>query len=127
MPWLRLPQKLVLGKAQALMEEWVGEHVQRGLPAVAGSISKVRLLRWRRGYGVSLLQPNRKWSVPRKVLLERLEITWLNVFSVRKFIQLHFGYDTVIDNFDQSPFHMDEIGSKQAKSLAIRGCGTVLC
>jgi hypothetical protein len=54
----RLPPKLVLGKAQALMEEWVGEHVQRGLPAVAGSISGVWLLRW---------QPNRKWSVPRNV------------------------------------------------------------
>jgi hypothetical protein len=121
----RLPAKLVLGKAQALMEEWVGEHVQRGLPAVAGSISKVWLLRWRRCYGVSLRQPNRKWSVPRKVLVERLETTWLNVFRVRKFIQLHFGYDPVIENFDQSPFHMNEIGSKQAKSLAIRGCGTV--
>lgn len=61
--------------------------------------------------------------MPRSVLVERLSCTWLNVARVRKAIQLAFGYDPVIEDFDQSPFHMNEIGSKNSGTLAIRGCG----
>ncbi len=36
------------------------------------------------------------------------------------------GYEPVIENFDQSPFHMNEVGSKSTGSLSIRGVGTVV-
>ena len=35
------------------------------------------------------------------------------------------GYDLAVDNVDQSPFHMNEAGSKKAGTLSIRGCGVV--
>ena len=35
------------------------------------------------------------------------------------------GYDLDIDNLDQSPFHMNEAGSKAEKSMSIRGSGIV--
>ena len=59
------------------------------------------------------------------MLRERLETTWLNVARVRMAILSVFGYDPVIENFDQSPFHMNEVGSKNTGSLHIRGCGPV--
>ena len=121
----RLPVKIVLTKAHILMEEWISEHLKRGVPAVAGEIGYVWLSRWKKEYGVSFRKPNRKWSVPLPVLRERLETTWLNVARVRMAIMLAFGYDPVIENFDQSPFHMNEVGSKNAGSLQIRGCGPV--
>ncbi len=119
----RIPVKLVLTKARALMEDWTAEHLKLGLPAVAGAVGYMWLSRWKRDFRVSLRQPNRKWGVPRHILEERLEITWLNVARVRRAIQLVFGYDPEMLGFDQSPFHMNEVGSQNAGSLAIRGCG----
>ena len=59
------------------------------------SPSKRRLNDLLREYRISDRKPNRKFKVPRWVLAERLEIWWLNVFKLRKFVQLHFGYDPV--------------------------------
>jgi len=59
------------------------------------SPSKGRLNDLLREYRISDRKPNRKFKVPRWVLAERLEIWWLNVFKLRKLVQLHFGYDPV--------------------------------
>jgi hypothetical protein len=64
-----------------------------------------------------LRQPNTKWTV--------LQITWLSVARVRKAIVLKLGYDPVIEDFDQSPFHMNEVGSENAGSLPFRGVQTL--
>ena len=44
--------------------------------------------------------------------MERLEIFWLSVHKLRKFILLHFGYEPECRNVDQSLFHKNEAGSK---------------
>ena len=54
-----------------------------------------------------------------------MEITWCIVLRVRKFIILLKGHDPVLENFDQSPFHMNWSGSQGGTSLSIRGCGVV--
>ena len=64
---------------------------------------------------------NRKYQVPRKVLKERLEFFWVNLFRIRLFIQTVFGYDPLILNFDQSPFHHNETGSQNKPTLGARG------
>ena len=74
---------------------------------------------------MSLREPSRNWKVSHSVLKERLEITWCNVLRVRKFIILLKGHDPVLENFDQSPFHMNRSGSQGGISLSIRGCGVV--
>ena len=38
---------------------------------------------WRHEYGLSLRRPNRRYTVPKAVLAERLETGWLNVYRVR--------------------------------------------
>ena len=59
------------------------------------------------------------------ILAERLRITWENVYKVRALAIKVLGYDLDQDNLDQSPFHMNEAGSKAEKSMSIRGCGVV--
>ncbi len=60
--------------------------------------------------------------MPQQVLVERLQIVWLNVARVRKAIIRKWVYDPVIENIDQSPLNMNEVGSKNAGSLTFRGC-----
>jgi hypothetical protein len=59
--------------------------------------------------------------VPKAVLLERLKITWLNVTRVRHLAMRTTGNDPVMFNFDQSPFHMNEVGRREQRTLAMRG------
>ena len=77
--------------------------------------------RWLDDYGLSLRKANRKYQVPRAVLKERLEIFWVNLFRLRLFILRVFGYEPVILNFDQSPFHHNETGSQNKPTLSVRG------
>ena len=121
----RIPPSLMIAKARILMESYVEEHAVRGERADAAVVDYTWLSRWRFQFRVSLRQPNRKWSVPRHIMKERLEIVWCNIFRVRRFMARSLGYEPVIENFDQSPFHMNEVGSKATGSLTIRGGGTV--
>ena len=63
--------------------------------------------------------------MPRWVLAERLEIFWITVAKVRMLIILTFGYDPDCRNIDQSPFHINEAGSKACNTLALKGAPTV--
>ena len=64
---------------------------------------------------------NRKFAVPRWVQKERMELFWVSLFRIRYLIQLEFGYDPVLYNFDQSPYHHNESGSQTKQTLAVRG------
>ena len=55
------------------------------------------------------------------MLNERLDIGWVNIFRIRLFIFLVFGYDPLILNWDQSPFHHNESGSQNKPTLGVRG------
>ena len=76
--------------------------------------------RWEEEYGLSMRLANRKYAVPRYVQKERMEIFWVVLFRVRLYIFLHFGYDPLILNWDQSPFHHNESGSQNKQTLAVR-------
>ena len=64
---------------------------------------------------------NKKYAVPRHVVKERMEIFWVVIFRLRLFIVMEFGYDPLILNFDQSPFHHNETGSQNKPTSAVRG------
>ena len=57
----------------------------------------------------------------KEVLKERCQIFWSNVFRARGLIRAKFGYDPALWNFDQTPYHMNEAGSKETGTLALRG------
>ena len=65
--------------------------------------------------------PNRKYKVPKSVFEERLVIWWMNLVRVRTLCEECHGYDPEMENWDQSPFHRNEVGSQNAKTLAMEG------
>ena len=121
----RLPPAFVMQKASTLVEEYVSACLQIGAKAEPPVISHHWLRDWRLAYGVSFKKPNRKWKVPGAVLAERLRITWENTYRLREMAVKLLGYDLEMDNLDQSPFYMNEAGSKAEKTLSIRGGGVV--
>ena len=117
----RLPTTVVVSKAQQLCEDYIVESLRQGVDPRAPVVDGQWVRRWRVERGVSFRKPNRKWKVPKYVLLERCQIFWSNVFRVRAFIVAKFGYEPALWNFDQSPYHMNEAGSKETGTLALRG------
>jgi len=46
---------------------------------------------------------------------------WPNTLRLRVAASVLLGYDLAAGGFDQMPFHMNEAGSKGAKTVATRG------
>ena len=118
-----------LGSPKVYLKRFLNENVKVrilvGQASQAIVIDNRWLKRWMHEYGLSLRAPNRKFKVPKKLLAERLRIWWLNLARVRALcIELH-GYDPEMENWDQSPFHLNEIGSQDAKTLVVKGSHTV--
>ena len=117
----RNPATVVVSKAQQLCEDYILESLSRGIRPQTPVVDGQWVRRWRVDRGVSFRKPSRKWKVPKAVLLERCQIFWSNVFRVRALIRAIFGYEPALWNFDQSPYHMNEAGSKETGTLALRG------
>ncbi len=117
----RIPPSLVISRAKLLVEAYVEQCLRNEVQPQPPVVSRVWLYRWCAEYGISLRHPNRRYAVSRAVLEERVVIDWSNVVRVRALCQAVHGYDPVCENFDQSPFHLNEVGSKGAKTLAYKG------
>ena len=65
--------------------------------------------------------PNRRWKVSYSICCERCRIMWLDLYKVRRLCQLTFGYDPLIEGWDQKPFHFNESGSHMKKTLHWKG------
>ena len=90
---VRFPKNVLLVKAKMMQEECVASCLRNGSTPEAVEVSSRWLNDMLREYRISDLKPNRKFKVPRWVLLERMEIWWLSVHRIRKFVELQFGYD----------------------------------
>ena len=121
----RFPKQVLLVKGQMLYQDYLTECLINDTVPDFVKIDRVWLQRFMSDYRITSRIPNRKFKVARWVLSERLEIFWLSVAKIRKFIMLKFGYDPDCRNIDQSPFHMNEAGSKEVNSLAFKGAPTV--
>jgi hypothetical protein len=117
----RIPLRLLRAQAEEQREEYLAACLRLRVVGRAPRITPKWLLAFRREYNISLRCPNKRWKVSKSVLLERLRILWANLFRIRQLILLTHGYDCVMENFDQKPFHMNEAGSKMAKTLDWRG------
>ena len=108
----RFPPAVVALKAKQLVQDYVAACLQAGQVPDPPQVTSKWIKSWQMEYRLSVRRPNRKFKVPKKVLEQRLCVFWLNLLRVRQFAILHFGYDLEITNMDQSPFHMNEAGSK---------------
>jgi hypothetical protein len=117
----RFPRDVVKFKARQLFHDHSYACLLNGAPVVSVRSDSWWFKRWEEDYGLSMRVANRKYAVPRPVVKERMEIFWVVVLRLRLFISLVFGYDPLILNFDQSPFHHNETGSQNKPTLAVRG------
>jgi hypothetical protein len=117
----RFPASMLKLKAQQFIQDYVHVCLVNGQPVVSFTPDSHWFRRWEADYGLSMRRANRKYAVPRRIVKERLEILWVVLFRIRYFIFLVFGYDPLIDNWDQSPFNNNETGSQNKPILAVRG------
>ena len=118
----RYSRALVKQKAMQLQQDYCVASLTQGLkPRSVVNITSHWLKNWEADYGLSMRKANRKYKVPKYVMEERCEITWLNISRVRAFIMISQGYDPECENFDQSPFYGNEQGSLDSKTLAVAG------
>ncbi len=53
-----------------------------------------------------------------------MEFWRISLYRIRALcIEIH-GYDPEMENWDQSPFHMNEVGSQGGRTLVIKGAAT---
>ena len=121
----RMPLSVLRLKAQLLRKECVKAAVALGVKPTVLEVNSVWLWRFRKAYDISLRLPNRRWKLPRSVLLERLRIMWVNTIRLRTLALLLLGYDLDAHGWDQPPFHMSDSGSKHRKTSALRGAPAV--
>ena len=100
----RFPRSLLKLKVQELLREHAYACLLNGQPVRSFQSNSWWFKRWEEEYGLSMRCANRKYKVPRWVLKERLELFWVNLFRIRIFINLKFGKEPLILNFDQPPF-----------------------
>ena len=117
----RFPRSALKLKVAQLLEDYAYSCLLNGSRVVAFLPDAHWFRRWEEDHGLSMRKANRKYQVPRPVLKERMEIFWVVLFRIRLFIALVFGYDPMIQNFDQSPFHHNETGSQDKPVLCVRG------
>jgi len=117
----RFPRAFLRLKVNEYLQDDVYACLLNGIPVRAFTPSGWWFRRWEEDHGLSMRHANRKYAVPRKVQKERMEIGWVNLFRIRLFILLSFGYDPLISNLDQTPFHHNETGSQDKAILAVRG------
>jgi hypothetical protein len=108
-------------KVQQLLQDYSYACLLNGAPVVHVKVDSHWFKRWDEDHGLSMRSANRKYAVPRPVVKERMEVFWVVLFRIRLFIFLAFGYDPLLLNFDQSPFHHNETGSQNKPTLAARG------
>ena len=118
----RLPRRLFKLKANQLYEQWLEQN-----PATENERLKFSNC-WIKGlekeYGMSLRKPNKRFSIKKTDLIERLQDYLKNVWTLRRFFIQKYGVDPPIINGDQMPLHRNE--SSQQKTLAFKGEDTLV-
>ena len=108
----RFPRSLLESKLNELLTAYAEESLLRGVRPDLPEIRWRFFKQWEFDYGTSMKNPNRKWKCPKEVLEPRLEIFWIIVYRVRALCMAVWGYDPEMENFDESPYHHNETGSK---------------
>ena len=80
---------------------------------------------WQRDYGVCFRKPNKRYTCSIEKLSKRCLAMWRNVYFARALAATIFGHDLPIFGLDQTPFFMNETGSRNAPSLEVAGAPSV--
>jgi hypothetical protein len=117
----RVSPKRFLTQAKRIQHEYIRLAVAAGKPSRTPTVDKQWSRRVRLRNCISLKVVNLRYKVSKRVLHNRMVIGWSNAFRIRSSVLKLFGYDPVIYSMDQKPFHFDESGSKNQKTLGWTG------
>ena len=95
----RFPRSVMRLRVNILLQDSVHASLLNGRPVVSFKPDSWWFKRWEEEYGLSMRVANRKYSVPRKVQKERLDIFWVNLFRIRLFVLLAFGREPMVIQF----------------------------
>ena len=116
----RLSRRLFKLKAQQLYTDWLAQnHVPLSDQLKFGN---TWIQGWEEEYGVSLRKPNKRYSIKKVGLVERLSDYPKNVWQIRSFFIEKYNVDPPTINGDQMPLHRNE--SSQQKTLTFKGQDT---
>ena len=120
--------RYLCSKAKSLADTLVVEMAKTGEFIDFPSIDLRWCMRWRKEYGVVLLQPNRRYKVSWALAAERCKYMWMNNFRVRYMAKLYLGKDLSerIFGIDEKPIHFNESASKAVKTLHYEGAPFVV-
>jgi len=121
----RFPRSLLKAKLKQFQAEYAEECLTRGVKVSLFEPNAKWFKSWENEYGLSMQNPNRKYKCSKALLAKRLEAFWITVFRIRALCMALHGYDPDIENFDQTPYHANESGSQDARTLAVAGEGKV--
>ena len=121
----RFPKLAFKVKANQLYQEYILCCLDLGEEPENVDITDRWVDDWLRDKRLTHRQPNRKWKVSRRVLAERLKFFWITIYKLRKLILMEKGYDPQMRTLDQSPFHMNEAGSKVCGTIAMKGAPNI--
>ena len=113
----RLPQRLFKLKAKQLFGIWLEQNEVEEKDKL--KFSNCWIKGWEREYGISLRKPNKRYSIKKSDLVERLQDYLKNIWTIGRFFIEKYGVDPPIINGDQMPLHRNE--SSQQKTLAFKG------
>ena len=74
----RFTRQLVRQKAQHLLNDYCAASLLVGCKPIVPTLRSEWFRGWESDYGLSMRNPNRKYKVPKWLMLERLKIAWLN-------------------------------------------------
>ena len=121
----RFPKAVLLLKLRELTMQYIEQRLIHGQPAAVVATDWRWFKRFEEDYGITFLNVNRKYKIPKALLYARLKCFWLFIFRLRKLAVLVLGYDLEFENFDQSPYHHNEVGSQGGKTAALVNSGEV--
>ena len=113
----RLPKKLFKIKAQEIYDKWVKRQPEYIPVEQQLKFTNPWIQGWMKEYEVSLLRPNKRFSIKQEDRVIRLLEYLKNIMRIRKFFLDNYKIDPPIINGDQMPLHRNESSSQKTLSL----------
>ena len=113
----RLPVAVFKAKCMELYQRYLDSQVEEIKEEERLQFSNHWVQDWMREYNVSLLKPNKRFSISHDERKLRIVEFIKNVLRVRHFFLSHFKKEPVIINGDQMPLHRNESSTEKTMTL----------
>ena len=113
----RLPKKTFWRKCQAVDSEWLKQQPETIPKEEQLKFSKDWIQHWMKMYNVSLLKPNKRFTIKNKDRIMKIKDCSQNIWAVRKYFLDTYGVDPPIINGDQMPLHRNKGAGQKTVTL----------